>query len=150
MADYVPSAIVMVGSLMTIGILSAIRVPLLIITVVAIFAFAYVWARHQTLFGPQYKVAQLLNTFTNYAPYILVTVVIFLALGYVIFLRGLTRPRGAFAATTAAVAPIAMAPLNMVRPSNTSANILSSNRNRLLNNASRNRENLLSALERAV
>ncbi len=106
MADYVPSAIVMIGSLITIGILYVIRVPLLVLAVIAIFAIIYVWARHQDLFAANYRTAQLLNTFTSYAPFIIISAIIFISLGYIFFIRGLTagpqRVSTPFAAPTAA------------------------------------------------
>lgn len=138
MADYVPSATIMVGSLITIGILYVIRVPLLVLAVIAIFAIFYVWARHQDLFAADYRSAKLLETFTSYAPYIMVSAVIFLSLGYIFFLRGLSS--GVRPATLPPQAPVYSNNVN-------TRNTINRNLNGLSN---RNRENLLAALERAV
>lgn len=153
MADYVPSAVIVVGSLLTIGILYAIRVPLLVIAILAMFAFLYVLGQHQDLFAMDYRVAHLLNTFTSYAPFIIISSIIFISLGYIFFIRGVTKgPRLVTGApisnsnlysftpqSPAAPPPIASAPTNR------------QGINRALNSlTNRNRENLFRALERAV
>jgi hypothetical protein len=156
MADYVPSTIVMAGSVITIGILYVMRVPLLFLAIIGIFAIGFVWAKHQDLFAADYRTASLLNLFTSYAPFIIISAVIFIALGYIFFLRGLTKaPRVSFPApafiepTMAAQGPPPfMAIANTMQQATTT---ISKSINRALNSlTNRNRENLFLALERAV
>lgn len=149
-----PSAIVVGGAAVIIGLLYVMRAPLFLIMVIAIISLFLVLSQHRSLFAADYRSVQILGTFANYAPYILVIVVILAALFYIFFLRGITR-RPATNVDYAAAPAVAAAAATANLPA------LSSNRNLAnlgykspLNNSNftsnRNRANFLSAIERAV
>ena len=157
MADYVPSAIVVGGAAVLIGLLYVMRAPLFLIMVVAIISFFLVLSQHRELFGADYRNVQILGTFAAYAPYILVTVVILASLFYIFFIGGITRgPGAANMAYSAAAAPANFPALSPNRnlanrgPLNTLGNRGPLNNLGANFTSNRNRANFLSAIERAV
>lgn len=157
MADYVPSAIVVGGAAVIVGLLYAMRVPLLILMLVVIFSLFLVIAQHRNLFTAEYRSAKILNLFAGYAPFIIIGVVILISLFYIFFLRGLGGGR-TNATASAMYTPVQTAAevfknttatlgQNITKPFQTAATNLNA---ALYAPNNRNRANFLSALERAV
>ncbi len=154
MADYVPSAIVVGGAIVTIGILYIIRAPLFLILVVAVLSLFLVFSQHRNLFIGEYRNAQILDMFSGYASFIIIGVIILISLFYIFFLRGLVSPRvnsvTAVPNNTSKASnflPSTVPPYRANTNTNTNTTFSSLNLNRGNN---RNRANLLAALERAV
>lgn len=152
MADYVPSAIVVGGALVTIGILYVIRAPLFLILVVAILSLFLVFSQHRNLFISEYRNAQILDMFSGYASFIIIGVIILISLFYIFFLRGITSPR----VNSVVARPNNVSKASNLLPSTVAPYKANTNTNNMfsplnLNTSNnRNRANLLSALERAV
>jgi hypothetical protein len=147
MADYVPSVIVVGGAIVIIGILAAMRVPLIILMIVAIFSLILVVSQHQNLFAAEYRNLKVLNMFAGYAPFIIISVVIMLSLFYIFFLRGLSGPSTSMN-TYVPPANRGVTNLGSTVPKNIPQSLPPSMN--LNTTSNRNRANLLSALERAV
>jgi hypothetical protein len=150
MADYVPSAIVVGGAAVIIGLLYVMRAPLFLIMVVAIISFFLVLSQHRELFAADYRNVQILSTFAAYAPYILVTVVILASLFYIFFIAGFTRRPGVANVSYAAAPPANFPALSPNRNLNTLGNRGPLNNLGANFTSNRNRANFLSAIERAV
>lgn len=145
-----PSAIVVGGAIVTIGILYIIRAPLFLILVVAVLSLFLVFSQHRNLFIGEYRNAQILDMFSGYASFIIIGVIILISLFYIFFLRGLASPR----VNSVAAAPNNASKASSFLPSTVPPYRANTNNTfsplNLNINSNRNRANLLAALERAV
>jgi hypothetical protein len=137
MADYVPSAIIVGGAIVTVGIVYALRAPLFLLFTIAILALFLVLAQHKDLFSADYRSAQILGFLAGYAPFLIVGAVILFALFYIFFMTGTVRRANT---VPAAVPNTFLSPTAPLVPTTTSLNRVNV----------RNNSNYLAALERAI
>lgn len=143
---YTPSITLLVISIFAIGIIYMLRLPLLIVALIAILLLAISINQHFALFSLDYKTSQWSQNLAGIAPMIMVGAVIVLALSYIFMLRGFGGNSRIAASET--VASAASSNLPALEPI---AKRIGSNANRLMNRMGLNSNNsLLSALNRAV
>ena len=149
MFTYIPSITLLIISIFAIGIVYMLRLPLLIVALIAILLLAVSINQHFALFSLDYKTSQWSQNLAGVAPMIMVAAVIVLALSYIFMLRGFGGNSRTAASTAVASAASSNLPaLDSVGPF---AKRIGSNANRLMNRIMPNSNNsLLSALNRAV
>lgn len=149
MFTYIPSITLLIISIFAVGIIYMLRLPLLIVALVAILLLAVSINQHFALFSLDYKTSQWSQNLAGIAPMIMVAAVIVLALSYLFMLRGFGGNSRAAASTAVATAASSNLPaMESVAPI---AKRMVSNANQMLNRIGLNGSNsLLSALNRAV
>ena len=144
---YLPPLIIVSLAIGLILVVFTSRVPVLVIAILAIVLILFTVFQHLEMFNPYYRTMDLSSIAGAYATPILITVIILIAIGYILFLMGIKR---------APNAPIPEEPtwsLNTFRTSapNFSRNLFTNNLGSPapINNTM-NRSRLYSALNRAV
>lgn len=134
MYNYIPSMTVLLVSLVVVSIVFFLRLPLVVVALIAILLIVLSVNQHFALFATDYELLKSTQSLANWAPYIIVSVVIAFALGF-LFLLSRSTPKTVETLTQNFTPPVAT-PINTPSP---------------LNNLRVSRNNaLISALNRAI
>jgi len=145
MFTYIPSLTLLFVSLFTIGVLFVVRLPLVAIVIIAIVLLAITTSNHFSLYTLDYKQTSWTQVLTSYAPFLLIGSVILMALGYIFML---SRPATSTFTETPGVPQIVNSTYNALgKYANKGYNAV---RNNLGFNRSANRNEFISALNRAI
>lgn len=135
MFNYIPSMTVLLVSLIAVVIIFVLRMPLVVVSLIALLLLVITVNQHFALFSTDYELLKSTQSLAGWAPYILVAVVILFAMGF-IFLLGRSGPK-----ETAALAQNFAPPVLPTGP----VNFLPPNRGTNINSGA-----LASALNRAI
>lgn len=144
MFTYVPSLTLLLVSIFTIGVLFAVRLPLVAIVIIAVALLAITTSHHFSLYTLDYKQTSWTQVLTSYAPFILIGSVILMALAYIFML---SRPTGSYYQTPGVSQIVNSTYGALGQYANKGYNAI---RNNLGYNRSTNRNEFISALNRAI
>lgn len=88
---YLPPLITVALAIFLILVVFTSRVPLLVVAILAIVLILYTVFQHLDLFNPYYRTMDLSSIAGAYATPILITTIILMAIGYILFLMGIKR-----------------------------------------------------------
>jgi hypothetical protein len=96
---YIPPVVAILGGLAAVGLCFAFRIPIFLLGVVSLILLVYTAVLNRNMFEIEYNnmkfgesIASLFNTIpsTGFVSILIITVVIILALGYILYLFGLS------------------------------------------------------------
>ena len=117
MYNYIPSMTVLLVSLIVVVIIFVLRMPLAVVSLIALLLLVITVNQHFALFSSDYELLKSTQSLAGWAPYILVAVVILFALGFIFFL-GRSGTKESALLTQNFAPPVSSAPqLNLFPPS---------------------------------